>query len=196
MNKHMSDMCGKKSGLWLLLAGIVFSICFSVYVPSIKVQATNGTSYESEELLVDLEEMFAGVKQQLKDAFEKVDRETAIEMFDFVKEKIADGSLKTDEGLSKAIEEGESRFGIIVDKETARQVVETMERLEDMGFSVEELVEKAKGLYEKYGAEFIEHANEAITEAVEEAAENAISNFFENLWEGAKNFFQSLISSF
>lgn len=196
MKKHISDMWGEKAGLWLLFAGIIFSVWFGVSALPLKAQASAGTFYESEELLVDLEEMFADVKQQLKEAFENVDQETAMAMFDFVKEKIADGSLETEEGLSEAIEEGESRFGITVDKETARQVVETMEKLEDMGFSVEELLEKAKDLYEKYGAEFVEHANEAITEAVEDAAEDAISNFFSNLWEGAKNFFQSLINSF
>lgn len=145
---------------------------------------------------VDLAEMFSGVKDQIEEALEQIDAETAEEIFGFVKEKIADGSLETEEGLDAAIQEGEEKFKVTIDKATAGKVVETMEKLEKMGFSGEELVEKAQGLYEEYGADFIDHANEAITEVVEDAVSNAVSSFWDNLWKDTKNFFSNLFSGF
>ncbi len=174
--------------------GIIALAC--ILVLGIVLPSEAGTAFASEESQVDLTEMFSGVKEQIEEALEKIDAETAEEIFDFVKDKISDGSLKTEEGLKKAIEDGEEKFGVNIDEATAQKVVDTMERLEEMGFSTEELVEKAKGLYEKYGAEFIDHANEAIAEAVEEAVKDAATGFFENLWEGAKNFFQNLFNGF
>ena len=157
---------------------------------TLEVQAAE----ESQE--VDLTEMFSSVKGQIKEALDKIDHETAVSMFDFVEEKIADGSLKTEEGVAAAMREGEERFGVNIDEATAKQVVDTMEKLEGMGFSAEELVGKAKGLYEKYGSNFVDHANELVTEAVEDAVATAVSSFFSNLWEETKSFFRNLVSGF
>lgn len=192
MKRIISIGVGGKGG-WFKkgIITLMFLLTLGIFLPS-----EAGTVSAAEESQVDLTEMFSGVKEQIEEALEKIDTETAEEIFDFVKEKISDGSLKTEEGLKKAIEDGEEKFGVNIDEATARKVVDTMEKLESMGFSTEELVEKAKELYEKYGAEFIDHANEAFAEAVEEAVKEATTGFFENLWEGAKNFFQNLFSGF
>lgn len=171
----------------LIAMGLILMFC--IQASAIEVQAAEDTE-------VDLAEMFSGVKEQMEEALEQMDTQTAEEIFDFVKEKISDGSLKTEEGLEKAIEEGEEKFDVTIDKATAQTVVDTMEKLEAMGFSGEELVEKAKGLYEQHGADFVDHANEAITEAVEDAVTDAVSGFFENLWKDTKNFFSNLIKGF
>lgn len=192
MKRMISIGVGKKSGRFQKgIIALVFLLALWIFLPS-----EAGTAFAAEESQVDLTEMFSGVKEQIEEALEKIDTETAEEIFDFIKEKISDGSLKTEEGLKKAIEDGEQQFGVNIDEATAQKVVDTMEKLEEMGFSAEELVDKAKGLYEKYGAEFIDHANEAIAEAVEEAVKDAATGFFENLWEGAKNFFQNLFNGF
>lgn len=184
--------CGwKKKGILLVLLVLAVSVFPMMPVKAAKMESATEILTGSIDA-VNLEEMFSEVKDKLKEAFEKIDKETALKMFDFVKEKLADGSLETESGLEEAIAEGETLFGVTVDKEAAKQVVETMEKLEAMGFSGEEVVEKAKRLYEEYGAEFVDHANEAITEVVESAVEDAVNSFFENLWEGAQDFFRNL----
>lgn len=147
-----------------------------------------------EKASVDITEMLGETGNKLKAAFSEIDSETAMELFDFVQEKLSDGSLETKEGLSGALEEGKEKFGITIDEEAAGKVVETMEKLEDMGFSGEYVVEKAKGLYEEYGADFVDHANEVVKGAVEQAVKDAVTTFFQNLWEAIKNFFQNLFS--
>ncbi len=188
----------------LMAMGIVFALCMQM--PAMEVQAMQKEMVSDviyakadtakDEPGVDLSKMLSGVTEQITQALEQIDTETAEEIFDFIEEKISDGSLKTEEGLKEAIQEGEEKFDITVDEATAKQVVETMEKLEQMGFSGETLVEKAKELYEKYGADFMEHANEAVGEAVEDAVSDAVSSFFENIWADTKNFFRNLLSGF
>lgn len=168
---------------WLII--MVLLLMVGIFLPAQKVQA-------SEKPAVDLEEMLQDVKEQLKDSLEKIDTEKAEEIFDFVKEKVADGSLKTEKGLENAIREGEEKFGMTVDKGTARQVVDIMEKLEKLGFSGEELVQKAKDLYNTYGADFADHANEAVSDAVKDQVKDSVSGFFKNVWTDTKNFFKNV----
>ena len=69
-----------------------------------------------------------------------------------------------------------------------------MEKLEDLGFSGEYVIDKAQELYNQYGADFLDHADEVIKGAVQNAVTSAADNFFHNLWESAKNFFKNLFS--
>lgn len=142
----------------------------------------------------DAADIINQIKQQLEAVFEDIDQETASEAFSFLKEKIAEGNLTTEEGLSSAIAEGKEKFGVEVSKEDARKLVDAMEKLEDMGFSAEYLIDKTEGLYEEYGAEFINHVDEIVTGAVKNAVSSAISSFFENLASSVKEFFTGLFS--
>lgn len=136
------------------------------------------------------------VKEQLDKVFENIDEETAKEIFSFAKEKVAEGNLNTEEGLSKAIEDGEMKFGITVDRANAQKIVDAMEKLEDMGFSGEYIVGKAEELYEEYGADFSAHIEEAVTGAVKNAVSNAAEGFFRGIRESVKSFFGNLFSGF
>ncbi len=134
------------------------------------------------------------IKQQLEGMFENVDKETASEAFSFLKEKIAEGDLTTEEGLSNAILEGKEKFGVTISKEDALKLVDAMKKLEDMGFSAEYLIDKTESLYQEYGADFVNHVDEVVTGAVKNAVSGAISGFFENLADSVKEFFSSLFS--
>lgn len=136
------------------------------------------------------------VKEQLDQAFENIDEETAKEIFSFAKEKVAEGNLNTEEGLSKAIEDGETEFGISVDRINAQKIVDAMEKLEDMGFSGEYIVGKAEELYDEYGADFSAHMDEVVTGAVKNAVSNAAEGFFQGIRESVRGFFGNLFSGF
>ena len=75
-------------------------------------------------------------------------------------------------------------------------MVEAMQKLEDMGFSADYVLDKAEKLYDKYGADFVDHTNEIIRGAVENAVKNAAESFFSNLWQSTKNFFGGLLGGF
>ena len=155
---------------------------------SISVSANDSSSEE------DTTDLIEQVKEQLGAVFENVDQETALNTFAFLKEKIAEGDLTTEEGLSNAIEEGKERFGIEISRQDAQKLVDTMEKLEDMGFSAEYVLDKTENLYKVYGAEFVDHVDEVVTGAVKNAVSGAISSFFENLASSVKAFFTGLFS--
>lgn len=134
------------------------------------------------------------VKAQLSAAFENIDEETAGEVFSFLKEKVGEGSLSSKEGIQSAIEEGEDKFGVVISKENAAELVAAMEKLESMGFSAEYIIDKTESLYQEYGNEFVEHVDEVITGAVKNAASNAVGSFFTNLKNAVKSFFSNLFS--
>lgn len=132
------------------------------------------------------------IKQQLTDVFENVDQETAGEIFSFLKEQAAEGNITADGDLQGVIKEGEEKFGVEIDEADARKLVETMEKLENMGFSAEYVIDKAETLYDEYGTEFVDHADELVKGAVKNAAENVAGSFWQNLKNSIKNFFQNL----
>ena len=179
----------KKAVIMLSIAAVLF---VGMFLPvTISVSAAESSTGEE----IDVEELLSDVEKKVSEALAKIDKEKAEEIFDFVKEKVSDGSLSTEAGLKSAIEEAEREFGVAIDQSVATQVVEVMEKLEEMGFSGEDIVEKARQLYDTYGADFMAHANEAFTEVVEEAVENAVAGFFKNLWEGIKTSVGNLFES-
>ena len=138
--------------------------------------------------------MLGGVKDKLSEAIAGMDEGTVGEVLNFVKEKVSDGSLKTEDGLTQAIREGEEKFGVTVDRADAQKVVDTMEKLEDMGFSGEYVMEKAKELYDEHGTGFVDHIDEVVAGAVKDAVAGAASGFFSNLWESTKSFLKNLVA--
>ncbi len=150
-----------------------------------KAQETTGT---------DIGGMLGGVKDKLSEAIAGMDEGTVGEVLNFVKEKVSDGSLKTEDGLTQAIREGEEKFGVTVDRADAQKVVDTMEKLEDMGFSGEYVMEKAKELYDEHGTGFVDHIDEVVTGAVKDAVAGAASGFFSNLWESTQSFLKNLVA--
>jgi len=140
---------------------------------------------------VDAADVLSQIKQQLSEAFDGMDKETAEEVFTFLKDKLR-GDYGSEEGLQGIIKEGNDKFGVEIDKEDARKIVDAMEKLEDLGFSAEYVVGKTESLYQEYGAGFVDHMDEVVTGAVKNAASNAVSSFFDNLKKSVRDFFGSL----
>lgn len=135
------------------------------------------------------------IREQLGDVFENMDQETAGELFRFLKEKIAEGKLDSKEGIQDMIEEGEEKFDTQIDEETVKKMVETMEKLEKMGFSAETVIDKAQKLYEDYGADFVDHVDELVKDAVKDAAQNAAESILQNVKNSARDFFARVSNS-
>ncbi len=179
----------KKAVIILCMTTMTFTGAFATaYMTAYAAETTVDEQPDIESLLSDVEE-------KVSEALSQIDEEKVSEIFNFVKEKVSDGSLKSEEGIKAAIAEGEETFDVTIDESVARQIVDAMEKLEDMGFSGEEIVSKAQNLYDTYGADFLAHANEAFTEVVEEAVENAVTSFFSNLWEDIKTSVGNLFES-
>ncbi len=167
-----------KKKVWVIL----FVSALFLFLPTM----TYASSSQDASDLVDQ------VKRQLSAAFDSMDDETAKEVFSFLKEQVEEGNLNSEEGLKDAIREGEEKFGVEVSREDAENLVDTMEKLEALGFSAEYIVEKTESMYQEYGADFVDHVDEVVTGAVKNAASNVISSFFSGLKDSVKSFFNNL----
>ena len=81
------------SVVWLFLAAVL--VCMPVHA--------------SEKDAAGIVEQ---IKQQLSEAFDSMDEDTAVEVFAFLKSQVSEGNLASDEGVEKAITEGEKKFGV------------------------------------------------------------------------------------
>lgn len=116
----------------------------------------------------------------------------------WLKGKVANGELDTgdEESIRDAIAEGEQKFGITLTEEEKKQIISLLKKLDSIGLDADYLMEQAQQLYEKYGLEIVENANEAINDAVESAVETAASNFIQQIKESITGFFKDLFSGF
>lgn len=176
----------KRQIVWIFALAMML-----ILVIPLQAAASERNAASSEE---DAGNIVEQIKGQLEEMFEGIDQEKASECFSFLREKLAEGNLATEEGLLDAIEEGKEKFGFEISKEDAEKLVDAMEKLEDMGFSAEYLIEKTESLYEEYGTDFIDHVDEVVSGVVKNAVSNAVSSFFNNLVSSVKSFFVDLFS--
>ena len=112
----------------------------------------------------------------------------------WLKSKIASGELDTgdEDSVRDVIKEGESNFGITLSEKEIQDIISLLKKLDSLGLNAEYLLEQAQKLYDKYGLDLVENANDAINEAVGNAVTTAAKNFFQNLKDSISNFFKNL----
>lgn len=182
---------GKSKGVSAIMRkkclAVLLTLALTVLFVPLPVHASNESN---------VSEAVEQIREQLGDVFENMDQETAGEIFRFLKEKIDEGKLDSKEGIQDMIEEGEEKFDTQIDEETVKKMVQTMEKLEKMGFSAEMVVDKAQKLYEDYGADFVDHVDELVKDAVKDAAQNAAESILQNVKDSARGFFARVSKSF
>lgn len=163
---------------------VLVIILFLLGIGVIFLLMRNSTSDTDRSRIVTLtvDENLTDVKDNITSAVDRVDKERLDEVVDFVKEKNAEGLLKSQEGISKAIDEAEERFGAVVDDNTRQKIASSVEELENLGFSTDVIVDRTGELYEKYGKEFVDHIEEAFVGVAKDTAKNKA----EELWTDFK----------
>ncbi len=151
-----------------------------------------GTTISDASLSSALDELIT--TGELAKAAENVSSDDIEKLIAYIKEKVANGELETDEDIRAAVEEGEERFGVSLTKEEIQRIVDLMNKLEGMGLNSDYLISQAEKLYSKYGADIVNHADEAISEAVSDAVANAAGGFFQSIKNSVKDFFSSLFN--
>lgn len=127
---------------------------------------------------------------------ENVSSEDVEAFIAWLKNKIASGELDAgdEDSVREVIEDGESNFGITLSEEEKQEIIKLLKKLDSLGLNAEYLIDQAQKLYDKYGLDLVENANEAINEAVGNAVTTAFKNFFENVKTSVSNFFKNLFS--
>jgi len=136
-----------------------------------------------ESSYVDYSAAVGEMMGQFGQLVKNVDADTANQVFDFVKDKIDSGALDSREGLKDALQEGREQFGVEISEADAQKIVDTVDQLEQFGFSPDTVIDEAKSLYEKYGEDCVNHVNEVVTNAVKDAASDAVDSFADYLKE-------------
>lgn len=131
---------------------------------------------------------------ELAKAAENVSSDDIEKLIAYIKEKVANGELETDEDIRAAVEEGEERVGVTLTKEEVERIVSLMNKLESMGLNSDYLISQAEKLYKKYGTDIVNHADEAISEAVNDAVKNAANGFFKSIKDSVTDFFNGLFN--
>jgi len=98
--------------------------------------------------------------------------------------------LTTDQDIQEAIKEGEEKFNVSLSEEDKEKILAVMRKIKELGLDPEKLLDQAKDLYNKFGDELINNAEEVIKESFKES----ISNFFTDMGSTVKNFFKNLFS--
>lgn len=93
------------------------------------------------------------------------------------------------------VQELAKQFDVELSQEDAQKLVDTMEKLEELGVSPDVVKEKATELYQKYGKDCVEHVQEAVTDAVKGAAENAAQNFADDVKQSVSDTVSGFLNS-
>lgn len=112
------------------------------------------------------------------------------ELIAFIKAKLASGELETDQDIAEAIKEGEEKFRVTLTDEEKEKILQVMNKIKELGLDPEKLLDQAKDLYEKFGDELINNAEEAIKQSFKES----ISDFFTDLGSTVKEFLANIFS--
>ena len=112
------------------------------------------------------------------------------ELIAFIKAKLAAGELTTEQDIREAIKEGEEKFSVSLTEEEKEKILQVMQKIKELGLDPEKLLEQAKDLYNRFGDELINNAQEAVKKSVKES----VSGFFTDLGTTIKNFFANLFS--
>ena len=110
------------------------------------------------------------------------------ELIAFIKAKLAAGDLASDQDIRDAIKEGEEKFGVSLTDEDKEKILQVMHKIKELGLDPEKLLDQAKDLYNKFGDELINNAEEVIKNSFKES----ISNFFTDLGSTVKDFFANI----
>lgn len=175
----------------LSLAGLFGMSVYAKEKTAVKAyEKLEGMAISDASLINALDELIT--TGQLAEAAEDVNSDEIERLIAYVKEKAAAGQLESEEDIRKAIKEGEEEFGVTLTAEEKERITGLINKLKGMGLNNEYIISQAEKLYDKYGADIVNQADEAITEAVSSAVSSAADGFFESIRESVKDFFEDL----
>lgn len=157
-------------------------------------EVMSGKTVSDVVLDTSLDEMIT--TGELAESIKDADAEEVESLIAWLKGKIAGGELDTgdESSVKEIIEEGEELFGVSLTEEEKKQIISLLKKLDSLGLDADYLIDQAQKLYDKYGLDLVENANEAINEAVENAFTTAVKNFFQGIKTSVSNFFRSIFS--
>lgn len=122
-------------------------------------------------------------------AIQDADSEEIEALIAFVKAKVAAGNMDSEKDIQAAIEEGEEKFGVSLTPEEVQQIINIMQKINELGLDPNMLIEQAEDLYSKFGTDFLAHIDGG------EIAKQAAGNIFSKIGNAIKDFFAGLFGN-
>lgn len=111
---------------------------------------------------------------------EGLNSEDVEELIAFVKAKVVEGNLDSDEAISEAVDEGAKQLGITITQEEKDTIISLMKKIGELDLDIDSMKKQAEDLFNKL---------EDMGFDKEEA-----KNFFSKIIDAIKDFFESLFS--
>ena len=143
-----------------------------------------GSSLSKESIDTALNELVLTGK--LSD-IEGVESEDVESMVAYLKQKVAEGALKDEKSIGKAIEEACDDFSVSLSDEEKSQLIELMLKIKDLDLDVDSLLDQAKSIYDKL-------SNMGFDVSSGDGLIAKIGDFFSGIVDAIKDFFSGLFS--
>ncbi|MBR1866223.1 MAG: DUF1002 domain-containing protein [Lachnospiraceae bacterium] len=111
---------------------------------------------------------------------EDIDSQDVEELMAFVKAKVVQEGLDSEEAISKAIDEGASQLGISITEDEKQTIISLMKKISKLDLDVDSMKEQAKELFNKLEDMGID--------------KEQAKNFFQKIIEAIQRFFDGLFS--
>lgn len=110
---------------------------------------------------------------------EGMNSEDVEQLIAFVKAKVVEGNLDSEESISEAIDEGASQLGISISEDEKQTIISLMKKISDLDLDIDSMKEQAKDLFNKLEDMGIdkEQAKNFFQKII-----NAIQKFFNDLF--------------
>lgn len=89
--------------------------------------------------------------------------------------------LSDEDSIRQVIGKGEEKFRITLSEENKVRVIGFMQKLDTIEAGADDFIEQAKQMYESYGIEFVEQANDTINGAFKNAVKDGTKSFFDSM---------------
>lgn len=138
-----------------------------------------------------------------EDLLKNIKPEDAEKLMDFVEKQIQDGKWDSESGIKEAIAQGEKEFKTSLTEEQKAQILSIVSKIKELGISPEYVLAQAEKIYEKYGKELKEEAENAVTEAgkevleetrdkIKEEVNKSFTDYISDMVESVKSFFKGI----
>ena len=189
----------------IIILGFAFMLC-NIQIPA---QAAEKTGIETvsryfDNFIGEVQEKYgidslSSITDSVEELVKNISAEDAEKLIKFVKREVEEGNWESQEGIEKAIREGEEEFGVTLSKEQKEQILSVIAKIKKLGLEPDFLIKQAEKIYEDYGKELTENATEAGKEIMEETKEKikeevnkSITNYFSDMISNVKSFFKGI----
>lgn len=129
------------------------------------------------------------VTKDMGSLLKELDGEEMEHLLSFAREQVEKGNWETEEGIDKAIAEGEKEFKVTLSKEEKEKIHSIVKKIKDMKLAPEFILEQAEKIYNKYGEELTKNATEAGNKIMEETKEK----IQEEVKKSVKSYFSDMV---